>query len=64
MIGLAHEMKDKIDFLLKNWNPISTILAPTVESLSTYLKIYKDYSNNFKKADSRIQELKKNPQYK
>lgn len=57
-------MKSKIDALIKTWDPRKTILAPTVESLSIFLKIYKDYSNNFKRADKRIQQLKENPQYK
>lgn len=41
MIQLGLEMKDKIDGLLATWDPIRTLLAPTVESLSIYLKIYK-----------------------
>ena len=56
-------MKSKINNLISTWNPIDTLLAPTVESLVVYLKIYKEYSNNFNKADKIIQELKKTPEY-
>ena len=57
-------MKEKIDKLLATWDPIRTELAPTVESLAIYLKIYKEYSNNFTRADTLIQELKKSPKFK
>lgn len=63
MIQLATEMRLKIDSLVGSWNPISTVLAPTVQSLVIYLKIYKQYSNNFQRADKIIQELKKNPNF-
>lgn len=53
----------KINNLIASWNPITTVLAPTVESLVNYLKIYKEYSNNFNKADKIIQELKHHPNY-
>ena len=63
MIQLGQTMEVEINNLIASWNPIKTVLAPTVESLVNYLKIYKDYSNNFKKADKIIQELKHQPNY-
>jgi hypothetical protein len=41
MIQLAMEMQNKINGLLSSWHPRNTLLAPTVESLVIYLKIYK-----------------------
>ena len=55
MIQLGQTMETEINNLIVSWNPIKTVLAPTVESFVNYLKIYKDYSNNFKKADKIIQ---------
>jgi hypothetical protein len=54
-------MKNKIDSLIATWHPRKTLLAPTVESLVIYLKIYKEYSNNYSKADKIMIELKKRP---
>lgn len=55
MIQLAGTMREQIDCLLATWHPVRTCLSRTVESLSNYLKIYKEYSTNFQKADSIIQ---------
>ena len=57
-------MKSNIDGLLKNWDPIRTELGPTVQYLSIYLKIYKEYSNNFQRADAVVQQLKKHSKFK
>ena len=39
------------------------MLAPTVKSLSIYLKIYKEYFNNMIKADKMMQQIKKHPKF-
>jgi hypothetical protein len=56
-------MKNKIESLIATWHPRKTLLAPTVESLVIYLKIYKEYSNNYSKADKIMIELKKRPEF-
>lgn len=56
-------MKSEIDALIEVWDPIRTCLAPTVKKLIHFLRIYKDYSNNYLKGDTIIQELKKKPKF-
>lgn len=60
MIELAKEMKKTIDDLLKHWSPIHTELAPFLKIIPSFLKIYKNYSLNYKESFTEMQE----PKYK
>lgn len=51
MIQLGELMKINIDKLIQTWDPINTEVAPTVTQLANGLKIYKDYTRNYEKAD-------------
>lgn len=61
MLKLSRELLAEIKKFLANWNPHKTVIGNTLINFHKYFIIYREYCNNFYKAQKILKSLTPNP---
>lgn len=61
MLKLSGELLIAVNGFLKDWNPHKTVIGEALINFHKYFIIYREYCNNFYKAQKIMKEVKKRP---
>ena len=62
MIDLSLDLTQCLEKAIEVWNPHTVRIGENIKSYSKFFMIYREYCNNFMKAQQLVKELKSNPQ--
>ncbi len=64
MIILSLSIANCLEAAIAHWNPHTTIIGEEIKAHYKYFIIYREYCNNFMKAQEIIKEIKEQPEAK